>query len=151
LNPPSPPHFDVCRDYAGGFGVAWHTKRVDYGQSMKPCFHPFLPYASAVLSNEGYSYSVLDCQRLKLNKFHTLMNVKNRNPDIIFSLIGLPSLRKDVELLDNIKNFQQAGAARANLIYTTEPTVGNLEISFRVLSRIYLEKPSLQSITQQNP
>ena len=104
MNPPSPPHLDICRDYAGGFGVAWHTKREGYGQSMKPCFHPFLPYASAVLSSEGYNYSVLDCQRLKLNKFDTLISVKKRTPDIIFSLIGLPSLKKDIELLDLIKN-----------------------------------------------
>jgi len=104
LNPPSPPHLDVCRDYAGGFGVAWHTKREDYGQSMKPCFHPFLPYASGVLSSQGYSYSVLDSQRLKLNGSQTLMSVKKRNPDIIFSLIGLPSQKKDVELLNSIKN-----------------------------------------------
>jgi len=104
LNPPSPPYFDICRDYAGGFGVAWHTKREDYGQSNKPCFHPFLPYASAVLLNEGYNYSVLDCQRLKLDKLDSLANIKKKNPDIIFSLIGLPSLKKDIELLNLVKN-----------------------------------------------
>jgi hypothetical protein len=71
---------------------------------MKTCFHPFLPYASAVLSSQGYPYGVLDCQRLKLNSFQTLMSVKKRKPDIIFSLIGLPSQKKDIELLDLIKN-----------------------------------------------
>jgi radical SAM superfamily enzyme YgiQ (UPF0313 family) len=96
---------DVCRDYAGGFGVAWPTRREDYGQSMEPCFHPFLPYASAVLSNEGYEYNLLDCQRMKLNKFQVLENVKKRNPDAIFSFIGLPSLKKDIELLNMIKDF----------------------------------------------
>ena len=103
LNLPSPPSIDVCRDYAGGFGVAWPIKRTGYGQFAEPCFHPFLPYASAVLSNEGYDYDILDCQRMKLNKLQVLENVKNRNPDVIFSLIGLPSLRKDIELLDMIK------------------------------------------------
>lgn len=104
LNLPSPPISNVCRDYAGGFGVAWHSRRRDYGQSMRPCFHPFLPYASAVLHNEGYEYSVLDCQRLRLSRSETLMNVKKRNPDVIFSLIGLPSLKKDIELLNTVKD-----------------------------------------------
>ena len=95
---------DVCRDYAGGFGVAWQTKRGDYGQSMKPCFHPFLPYASAVLSNDGYDYGILDCQRLRWNQFQVLENVKKKDPDVIFSIIGLPSLRNDIKLLDMIKD-----------------------------------------------
>ena len=116
LNPPSPPHFDVCRDWAGGFGTATPVRRrTDYGQSSKPTLHPFLAYASAVLSNENYSYSILDCQRLKLNKFQVLRDIKKRNPDVIFSLIGLPSLKKDLKLLDTIKE---------SLPYTTIVGVG---------------------------
>lgn len=106
LNLPSPPYLEVCRDWAGGFGTATPVKRrADYGQSGKPTLHPFLAYASAVLSNENYGYSVLDCQRLRLNKFQVLRDVKKRNPDVVFSLIGLPSLKKDLELLDMIKEF----------------------------------------------
>lgn len=103
LNPPSPPLLDVGRDWAGGFGIAWRRRRKDYGQSSKPPFHSFLPYASSVLSNESYDYDILDSQRLKYDKFQVLRDVKKRNPDIIFSLIGLPSLKKDLELLDIIK------------------------------------------------
>jgi radical SAM superfamily enzyme YgiQ (UPF0313 family) len=104
LNPPSPPYLDVCRDWAGGFGTAVAARgRGDYGHSGEPFFYPFLPYASAVLSNEDYSYSVLDCQRLKLDKFQVLRETQKRNPDVIFSLIALPSLKKDLELLDLIK------------------------------------------------
>jgi len=104
LNLPSPPYLEVCRDWAGGFGTARRVKRrADYGHSGKPTLHPFLGYASGVLSNEDYSYSVLDCQRLKLNKFQVLGDVKKRDPDVIFSLIGLPSLKKDLKLLDMIK------------------------------------------------
>lgn len=116
LNPPSPPHFDVCRDWAGGFGTAAPVRgRADYGHSGKPIFYPFLAYASAVLSNVNYGYSILDCQRLKLNKLKLLKEVKKRNPDVIFSLIGLPSLRKDLELLDELKE---------SLPYTTIVGVG---------------------------
>jgi len=116
LNPPSPPYFNVCRDWAGGFGTATPVRRrADYGHSGKPTFHPFLAYASAVLLNENYSYSVLDCQRLNLNKFEVLRDVKKRNPDVIFSLLGLPSFKKDLVLLDMIKE---------SLPYTTMVGVG---------------------------
>jgi radical SAM superfamily enzyme YgiQ (UPF0313 family) len=104
LNPPSPPYLDVCRDWAGGFGTAAPVRRrADYGHSGKAILHPFLPYASAVLLNENYGHSILDCQKLKLNKFQVLRDVSKRAPDVIFSLIGLPSLKRDVELLDMIK------------------------------------------------
>lgn len=104
LNPPSPPYFNVCRDWAGGFGTAAPVRRrAEYGHSGEPFFHLFLPYASAALSRENYNYSILDCQRLKLNKFQVLAEVKKRDPDVIFSLIGLPSLKKDLKLLDAIK------------------------------------------------
>jgi len=91
------------RDWAGGFGIALPVRRKDYGQSSKPPFHSFLPYASSVLSKESYDYDILDSQRLKYNKFQVLRDVKKRNPGVIFSLIGLPSLKKDLELLGMIK------------------------------------------------
>jgi anaerobic magnesium-protoporphyrin IX monomethyl ester cyclase len=104
LNLPSPPYVDIIRDYAGGFGTVCPTERGDYGQSAKPRLHGFLPYASAILSQEGIDYDTLDCQRLNLNKVQLLSNVKKRNPDIIFSLIGLPSLENDLELLNMLKD-----------------------------------------------
>jgi len=104
LNPPSPPYYDVCREWAGGFGIAWHRgKRQDYGQSDDPILQPCLPYVSSILSKEGYDFKVLDCQRLKLNKSQVLKEIGKENPDIVLSLIGLPSLRKDLELLNSIK------------------------------------------------
>jgi len=104
MNPPSPPYFDVCKDWAGGFGTAKHVRRRrNYGHSGKPIFYPFLAYASAVLLKENYNYSILDCQRLKLNQFQVLHYINRRNPDVILSLIGLPSLKADLNLLDMIK------------------------------------------------
>jgi radical SAM superfamily enzyme YgiQ (UPF0313 family) len=104
LNPPSPPYYDVCRDWAGGFGIAWlRPKRGDYGQSDYPVLQPCLPFISSVLSREGYDFRVLDCQRLRLNKSQVLKEVAKENPDIVFSLLGLPSLRKDIELLNSVK------------------------------------------------
>jgi len=106
LNPPSPPYLDVCRDWAGGFGTGTRVKRrSDYGHSGPIHLHPFLAYASGILSKENYNYSVLDCQRLKLNKSQVLRHVKKQNPDNIFSLISLPSLEKDLKFLGVIKEI----------------------------------------------
>ena len=107
LNPPSPPYQDIHRDAAGGFGVAFPGSRNNYGESLKKALHPFLPYAASTLSEAGYEFKVLDCQRLKLNKPETLQTVKKENPDIIFSLIGLPSMQKELELLNEIKKDVQ--------------------------------------------
>ena len=104
LNPPSPPYFDVCRDWAGGFGIAWsRPKRSDYGQSDHSDLSACLPFISSVLSKKEYDFKILDCQILKLNKQQVLETIKNERPNIIVSLIGLPSMKKDLELLDAVK------------------------------------------------
>ena len=104
LNPPSPPYLDVFRDYAGGFGTALPArKRASYGHSRDALFYPSLPYISAVLQAEGYDYSILDAQRLKLNMSELLNVVEKRDPDVVISLLGLPSLKGDLELLDAVK------------------------------------------------
>jgi radical SAM superfamily enzyme YgiQ (UPF0313 family) len=106
LNPPSPPCYDVCREWAGGFGIAWlREKRQDYGQSDGSLLQPCLPHISAVLAKEGYEFTVLDCQKSRLNKLQVLKEVSKKNPDVVLSLIGLPSLKKDVELLNSIKEI----------------------------------------------
>ena len=74
---------------------------------MEKPLHPFLPYAASVLSEAEYEFKVLDCQRLKLNKPETLQAVKKENPNIIFCLIGLPSMQKELELLNEIKKDVQ--------------------------------------------
>lgn len=104
LNLPSPPNLDVCRDYAGGFGVAWSARRACYGQTRKPIFNPFIPYIAAVLTKEGYDYNVIDCQQKKLDEKNVLKHVKKVNPDFIISMIGLPSMKHDLRLLSLIKN-----------------------------------------------
>jgi len=105
LNLPSPPHSDVCRDWAGGFGTGTSVRRRDeYGHSSDPFFYPFLAYASAVLNRQNYDYTVLDGQKLKLNRHQVLKAVEKKNPDVIFSLIGLPSLNGDLNLLNAIKD-----------------------------------------------
>jgi radical SAM superfamily enzyme YgiQ (UPF0313 family) len=104
LNLPSPPLFDICRDWAGGFGIAWsRPKRQDYGQSDSPDLQACLPYLSSLFLKRRYDYKILDCQLLKLNKQQVLSAAKEHSPKIIISIIGLPSMKKDLELLRNIK------------------------------------------------
>jgi radical SAM superfamily enzyme YgiQ (UPF0313 family) len=47
---------------------------------------------------------MLDGQKLKLNKHRVLKAVEKKNPDVIFSMIGLPSLDGDLNLLTAIKD-----------------------------------------------
>lgn len=104
LNLPSPPYQNVNRDWAGGFGTAYDCKkRSDYGHAGKITLHSFLPYVSSVLAGAEYEFVILDCQRLKLTSSQVLKNVKKERPDIIVSYIGLPSIYKDLELMNKIK------------------------------------------------
>jgi radical SAM superfamily enzyme YgiQ (UPF0313 family) len=107
LNLPSPPYQEIGREWAGGFGTAMFSRRNMYGQSKKTILPSFLPYASAALSEAGYEFNVVDCQRLKLNQFQIIDKIKRVSPGIIISLIGLPSLKKDLELLNKIKESIQ--------------------------------------------
>ena len=103
LVPPSPPNIDISRDWAGGFGTAYARRRNRFGQSADPFFYPFLAYASSVLQDQNFEWSVLDCQKLRLDLPEVMDSVKKRNPNLIVSLIGLPSLKGDLEILNAIK------------------------------------------------
>lgn len=105
LNPPSPTNMDVCRDWAGGFGTATTNNRKRYGHSFDSFFYPFFAYASAVLHERNCGFNVLDGQKSKLNQHDVLYIVKKRSPDLILSLLGLPSLKEDIYLLNAIKDI----------------------------------------------
>ena len=101
LNLPSPPNHTLWRDTAGGYGTALH-----YPPNMKvnnsTPMHPFLPYAASVLHDAGIEFSVIDCQRLSLNNRQAIEMAKQISPNIIFSIISLPSMQNDLEVLDAI-------------------------------------------------
>jgi len=106
LNLPSPSNQRLVRDTAGGFGNMMYC-RYNYRRDGETYLHPFLPYASSLLLESGYEFKVIDYQRLKLNQPQLLHNVKKENPDIIISIISLPSLKNDVEILNKIKESIQ--------------------------------------------
>jgi len=104
LNLPSPPHQNVNRDWAGGFGTAYDgKKRSEHGHTGKITLHSFLPYVSFVLANAEYEFVILDCQKLKLTSSQMLQNVKKERPDVVVFYVGLPSLYSDLELINKIK------------------------------------------------
>jgi tRNA A37 methylthiotransferase MiaB len=102
LNLPSPPYQTLWRESAGGFGTAI-SSNPRWKESSKTPLIPFFPYASSILLKEGYEFKVVDCQRLHLSNDQSVKMVKKENPDIIFSIISLPSMKNDLEILDEIK------------------------------------------------
>jgi len=103
LNLASPPGRRLWRDDAGGFGVAIQFPQ-KYKKGSETTLHPFLPYASSLLLDAGYEFKVIDCQRLKpSDNVQTLSMVKKEDPDVIFSIISLPSIWNDLKILGEIK------------------------------------------------
>lgn len=100
LNLPNPPFRNVDREYAGGFGTATY---LGHGKKQRPALNLFLPYSASVAEETGYNYSVLDAQALALSASEVLHEVERISPNLILSMIGLPSIYEDLKLLTQIK------------------------------------------------
>jgi len=107
LNLPSPPYFRLWRDTAGGFGTVILHHSYRRKQAGETSLHPFLPYASSLLLEAGYEFKIIDCQKLKFDALDALREVKKEDPDVIFSIVSLPTLRYDLRILDKIKESLQ--------------------------------------------
>lgn len=103
LNLPSPPHRIIDREYAGGFGIARSLPRFRRRHSGRPSLNLFLPYSAAVAEEIGCEYEVLDAQALELTATEALQKTRKFNPDIVISMISLPSIYEDKKLLSDIK------------------------------------------------
>jgi radical SAM superfamily enzyme YgiQ (UPF0313 family) len=137
LNLPSPPGQLLWRDTAGGYGTSIPCLR-KYQSSGESPLHPFLPYTSSLLKQAGIDFSILDCQRLKLNNDQILPIIKKINPDIILSIISLPSLANDLKLLKKIKE---------NLIHVSIVCVGTV---CRMLANEILTKSQFDIVLLRN-
>jgi anaerobic magnesium-protoporphyrin IX monomethyl ester cyclase len=102
LNLPSPPNYRVWRDTAGGFGTMVASSP-NYLADCEAPLHPFITYLASTFSRAGILFEILDCQRLKLDKTETIRRVSKINPNIILSLISLPSIKQDLLILCQIK------------------------------------------------
>ncbi len=103
LNLPSPAGMDVNRDYSGGFGNARLVRRKDYGHSGDVLFGVFMPYLATGLNEAGHNLEVLDGQVERLNLDGIIAAIGNSKPGIVVSMLSLPSLYGDIQLLNRIK------------------------------------------------
>ncbi len=103
LNLPSPPGYDVCRGFAGGYGTAEKVNRIEYGHTGYVLLPIFLVYASSALQKMGCRFTVVDGQAFGYRSSQVIDIVLREKPDVLISWISLPSLRADLELLNDIK------------------------------------------------
>jgi radical SAM superfamily enzyme YgiQ (UPF0313 family) len=103
LNLPSPPGMDVDRDYSGGYGTANLVRRQEYGHSGDVLFLSFTPYLGTAIRRQGWGLQVIDAQASRWNLDETLGAVERLSPDFIVSLVSLPSMAGDLEVLHRVK------------------------------------------------
>ena len=105
LQPPSPPFMNVKRDYAGGFGVADPSVRNTFGHDPNYITLPFMSalYTAAVLEKEKYEVRFIDAQAEALSLENMLIKIKDFSPQVIISVINLPSIYGDLRVLRTIK------------------------------------------------
>lgn len=104
LQPPSPPGMSVTRDYAGGFGVAAHSRRKDYGHWQWSVPYVSLMYSAGVLEQQGHDIVYVDSQAERLNATETISRVRESNPRVIVAVVNLPSMKGDAALLKKVKS-----------------------------------------------
>jgi len=96
LNLPNPPGRNIYREYAGGFGVSgpWSSS------TLLPIY---LLYAATAARQTGWEYDILDAQAMKYDSAKVISEVKKSGCTLLISLVSLPSMQQDTELLAAIK------------------------------------------------
>jgi radical SAM superfamily enzyme YgiQ (UPF0313 family) len=95
---------DVTRDFAGGFGVAARTARNDYGHGIFSLPYSSLMYSAGILRRHGYEIHYIDAQAERLDAPATIARVRRAEPDVVISVMNLPSIYDDARLLGLIKD-----------------------------------------------
>lgn len=103
LNLPSPPGFDIFREYGGNFGTARKVERDGYGHAGDPQLPIWLVYASSAMIHLGNNFSVFDGQAEKSTFTDVIKKVNDDAPDILITMISLPSFEEDINILKSIK------------------------------------------------
>jgi len=93
------------RDMAGGYGVAFPSERADYGYDdwVRPEINMGLLYCAAVAERKGRDVHFIDAQIEQLNLDNLVARVSEVNPDIVVSVINLPSIYGDLKALEVLK------------------------------------------------
>ncbi|ETR73648.1 MAG: putative Fe-S oxidoreductase [Candidatus Magnetoglobus multicellularis str. Araruama] len=97
LNPPGYDHkFFIregrCNQEQGVWGTIWPPIT--------------LATSAAMLENKGYFVDVLDCSAQKTSLDHLLHSVRRNTYQLIIWTVGTPSIKKDLELADKIKQIK---------------------------------------------
>lgn len=103
LNLPSPPGFNIYREYGGNFGTAIKVERDGYGHTGDSQLPIWLVYASSAMIHLDCNFSVLDGQVENSSFIEIIENVEKEKPDILITLVSLPSFEEDINILRSIK------------------------------------------------
>jgi len=105
LQPPSPPYMNVKRDYAGGMGVADPSVRPGYGHDRGYITLPYMSllYTAAILEQAGHDVRFIDAQADGLSVEECIISLRDASPDVIVSVVNLPSMYGDTHVLSEIK------------------------------------------------
>lgn len=104
LQPPSPPRRNVSRDWAGGFGTASPVERSGYGHGPFSLPYVSLMYSAGIMLQREWDVSYVDAQAERLDARSTLARVGQSKPDVIVSVVSLPSVYDDGNLLRWLKS-----------------------------------------------
>ena len=99
LNLPDTPTHVISRSWAGTFGTA----ELKSQQEVRRFLPIWMLYAVSTLLNEQVLFQVVDAQADNLGNDQTLAKIISDKPDVILTLICLPSYNNDCSLIKKIK------------------------------------------------
>lgn len=106
LHPPSPPLMNVGREWAGGYGTAVSSDRPCYGSDPEYLAVPYMSllFSASLLEEAGHQVSFVDAQVEALDAQQVTHLVAELAPDLLVSVVNLPSLKGDLALLERVSN-----------------------------------------------
>jgi len=99
LNLPDTPKYVIHRSWAGSFGTA----EIKTNQQPRRFLPIWMIYGISAFLNKKVPFTVIDAQAEDLNNTKTLERIRACKPDVIITLICLPSYHNDILLINNIK------------------------------------------------
>ena len=123
LNLPSPPGRNVLRNYAGAFGISLPTARTVVGHdgTTQPCTK--LVYGYSAARRAGMRTAHLDAQVERLAAEPLRERVVAERPQVIVSVVSLPTLEHDLELLSALKEATGATIVVGGTVCRTAETL----------------------------
>ena len=106
LQPPSPPLMNVGREWAGGYGTAVRSDRIGYGSDPEYLAVPYMSllFSASILERAGHEVDFVDAQIEALDDREVAQRVGELAPDLLVSVVNLPSLKGDLALLERVSS-----------------------------------------------